>query len=88
MTDVTDLPFEQQHFILEVVTFATIAAKAVSQTTQTSPEVVHEGIAREAKALVSSLSQEQVKQKVKNFIDANAERLDNKNQQSIGEVTE
>ena len=75
MENMTDLPIEQQRLIFEVVILAASTLEAIALSLKIDRNILHQAQSKIAEEHISRLSEEEIRQGVKDFFDANIGKI-------------
>ena len=75
MENMTDLPIEQQRLIFEVVILAASTLEAIALSLKIDRNILHQAQSKIAEKHISRLSEEEIRQGVKDFFDANIGKI-------------
>lgn len=74
MTDVSNLSIAQQKLIFETVLMLTVALQTIGEETKVDSQVLQQKLSNLVKNKMMEMSDEQIRQGVKEFFEANANR--------------
>ena len=76
MNNATDLPINEQKLIFETVLMLATALELLADHCQTNPIDLQKGLSKAAKERISEISEDHIREGVKDFFDINVNQID------------